>query len=48
MLCDCMTVGGMCSNIDFCIFFGQSGWVSRVCYFVLIKRFSLYEMCILM
>mgnify|MGYP004664827469 CR=1 FL=1 len=38
----------MCGDIDFCIFLGQSGWMSLVCYFVPIKRFSRCKMCILM
>lgn len=38
----------MCSDIDFCIFWGQSGWMSLVCYFVPIKRFGRCKMCILM
>lgn len=47
MLCDCVTGGEMCSDIDFCIFWAK--WLDvRVCYFVPIKRFSWCEMCILM
>lgn len=38
----------MCSDIDFCIFLGQRGWMSLVCYFVPIKRSSWCKMCILM
>lgn len=30
------------------VFLGQSGWMSCVCYFVPIKRFSWCKMCILM
>ena len=37
----------MCSDIGFCIL-GQSGWMSCVCYFVSIKRFSQCKMCSLM
>ena len=45
MLCDYVTVG---DNIDFCIFLGQSCWMSCVCNFAPIKRFSWCKMCILM
>ena len=37
----------MCGNIDFCIFW-QSGWMSLVCYFVPIKRFSSHKYVVLM
>lgn len=41
MLCDYVPVGGgRCVEILAFVFFGQSGWMSLVCYFVPIKRFS--------
>lgn len=47
MLYNCVTGGGCVVTLTF-VFFGHSGWMSWVCHFVLIERFSRYKMCILM
>lgn len=46
MLYDCVAEWVCMVTLTFCIF-GQSGWMSLVCYFVPIKRFNLHKMCIM-
>lgn len=46
VLYDCVAEWVCMVTLTFCIF-GQSGWMSLVCYFVPIKRFSLHKMCIM-